>query len=249
MAGASAAAAGPRAYVLRADNTLLAIDIANPTAIGTPIPIVGLNAGDTLVGIDFRPQNGFLVRPRRQQRRGHRAALCDQPSHGPGHADRHDGHVRRGRRHDTVDKSSATSFGFDFIPTTDRIRVVTDAGQNFRINPNTGAFVDGDRAALRLRGRSEHGRAHRRRRHDGRCGGLYEQPAERDHHDALHAGLGDQHAATSRTRPTRHSDGPEDGHVERRDPIDFTSVTGFDILPGVNAAANNAVTGAWATPR
>src|SRR6185369_6087167 len=35
----------------------------------------------------------------------------------------------------------ATSFGVDFNPTVDRIRVVTNAGQNFRINPTTGGIA------------------------------------------------------------------------------------------------------------
>src|SRR5690606_26506795 len=36
-------------------------------------------------------------------------------------------------------------FGFDFNPTVDRIRVVSDKGQNLRLNPNDGmvAAVDG----------------------------------------------------------------------------------------------------------
>jgi Domain of unknown function (DUF4394) len=36
-------------------------------------------------------------------------------------------------------------FGFDFNPTVDRIRVVSDAGQNLRLHPDTGAVaaVDG----------------------------------------------------------------------------------------------------------
>jgi hypothetical protein len=33
-------------------------------------------------------------------------------------------------------------FGFDFNPTVDRIRVVSDRGQNLRLHPDTGAVVD-----------------------------------------------------------------------------------------------------------
>lgn len=38
-----------------------------------------------------------------------------------------------------------TDFGFDFNPVVDRIRIVSNTGQNLRINPITGvlAFVDG----------------------------------------------------------------------------------------------------------
>jgi len=40
---------------------------------------------------------------------------------------------------------SGTAFGFDFNPTVDRIRLVSDSGQDLRLNPNTGAvaFTDG----------------------------------------------------------------------------------------------------------
>jgi Domain of unknown function (DUF4394) len=40
---------------------------------------------------------------------------------------------------------SGSSFGFDFNPTVDRIRVVSNTGQNLRLDPNTGliAVVDG----------------------------------------------------------------------------------------------------------
>ena len=37
----------------------------------------------------------------------------------------------------------ARTFGFDFNPTVDRIRVVGDRGDNFRLHPDTGALVDG----------------------------------------------------------------------------------------------------------
>jgi hypothetical protein len=39
---------------------------------------------------------------------------------------------------------SGTRFGFDFNPTVDRIRIVSDSGQNLRAHPDTGvvAFVD-----------------------------------------------------------------------------------------------------------
>jgi Domain of unknown function (DUF4394) len=36
---------------------------------------------------------------------------------------------------------SGTDFGFDFNPTADRIRVVSNTGQNLRLNPNDGAIA------------------------------------------------------------------------------------------------------------
>ena len=37
-----------------------------------------------------------------------------------------------------------TTFGFDFNPTVDRIRIVSDSGQNLRAHPDTGAIVSVD---------------------------------------------------------------------------------------------------------
>ncbi len=41
---------------------------------------------------------------------------------------------------------SGAAFGFDFNPTVDRIRVVSDTGQNLRLNPDTGAVAGVDTA-------------------------------------------------------------------------------------------------------
>src|SRR5262245_42950672 len=42
------------------NNSLIAFDTAVPGAAAAPVAVTGLNAGDNLVGIDIRPQNGFL---------------------------------------------------------------------------------------------------------------------------------------------------------------------------------------------
>lgn len=39
---------------------------------------------------------------------------------------------------------TGTSFGFDFNPVADRLRLVSDAGENLRLNQTSGAVVDGD---------------------------------------------------------------------------------------------------------
>ena len=41
---------------------------------------------------------------------------------------------------------SGTNFGFDFNPVVDRVRVVSDADQNLRLNPNNGALAATDTA-------------------------------------------------------------------------------------------------------
>jgi 3D (Asp-Asp-Asp) domain-containing protein len=95
----------------------------------TKVDITGLQAGETLVGIDIRPNNGqlFGVGSRNRLYRIDTAT---------------------GRATAVGDRFAASlngmNFGVDFNPTVDRIRVVSDAGQNLRLNPDTGAVVDAD---------------------------------------------------------------------------------------------------------
>ncbi len=97
------------------------------TVIGA---VRGLQPGESLVGIDYRVSRGVLF-----------------------------GLGSSGRLY-TIDAKTAeakavgaaplaialqgTEFGFDFNPTVDRIRIASDAGQNFRAHPDTGVAVDGN---------------------------------------------------------------------------------------------------------
>jgi hypothetical protein len=115
-------------------NTLVRFDSATPGST-TTIPVTGLTAGDTLVGIDFRPAdgrlygvavNGNLARTYRIDRTSGAATLVG------------------GATVSTI--AGATSFGMTFNPATDRIRVVNNLASdgaggnvnNFRLNPNDG---------------------------------------------------------------------------------------------------------------
>src|SRR5688572_3331353 len=48
------------AVLLTTANSLQAFDTDSPEAVGTVIPILGLAAGESIVGIDFRPSTGGL---------------------------------------------------------------------------------------------------------------------------------------------------------------------------------------------
>jgi hypothetical protein len=130
------------AWVLT-NNSLVLIDTANPSAGNAPVMITGLIAGDTLVGIDFRPINGYLYGLGFNSIAGtvqlynvsFRTGVAT-PIGASGTFVAADG--------TTPVPIAGTGLGLDFNPVVDRLRVVNDAGQNFRINPNTGAFVDGD---------------------------------------------------------------------------------------------------------
>jgi hypothetical protein len=117
-----------RAYAL-SGSTLVSFDPAAP-AVGTFIPVTGLTAGQTLVGIDFRPANGVLyglgVNSPANTATLYRISVLTGVATVVGSIGPLAG----------LDLSTASGFGFDFNPVVDRIRVTTDTGENFRINPN-----------------------------------------------------------------------------------------------------------------
>jgi hypothetical protein len=141
--GAREAEAQPYEAVVLTNNSLIVIDTANPGAGGAPVAVTGLNVGDTLVGIDLRPINGYLYGLGHNSGAGtlqlynvsSRTGVAT-PIGATGTFVAADG--------TTPVPMTGTGFGVDFNPVADRLRIVNDAGQNFRINPNTGAFIDGD---------------------------------------------------------------------------------------------------------
>jgi hypothetical protein len=121
LAGLAALAHAETIYALHDGNELVRFDSATP-ATTTAIPVTGLTAGETLVGIDFRPADGTLY-----------------------------GMTDAGRVYSIVTSTGAatlfttssvalagTSFGVDFSPANDRFRVVSDADQDFKIEMATG---------------------------------------------------------------------------------------------------------------
>lgn len=119
-------------------NNLVIFDSASPSAILSALPITG-TGGDTILGIDFRPATGQLYGFGHLGAPGVRLYIID-PVTGtatlvnPLTAD----------PTDTTDPYTdvvGTDFGVDFNPVPDRIRVVTDTGQNLRVDPVTGAVI------------------------------------------------------------------------------------------------------------
>lgn len=118
----------PIAYAVDGSNTLHFI---NPMtgATTTTKPITGLQGGETLYGIDMRPLNGQLYALGTTSRvytinTASGAATAVGAPISPA--------------------LSGGDFGFDFNPTVDRIRIVSNSGQNLRYNPNDNSvLVDG----------------------------------------------------------------------------------------------------------
>ena len=121
---------GVTAGAVTADDRLLTFDTASPgTVTSGPRAIAGLQAGESVLGIDMRPATNQLLAlgsSGRLYRLSTATAAATQ--------------IGSGFSVGLI----GTRFGFDFSPTVDRTRIVSDAEQNFRANPNDGSTVDGD---------------------------------------------------------------------------------------------------------
>jgi len=116
---------------LTSHNRLFLFDSATPGTSFFIIELTGIPAGENLVGLDHRPATGGLY------------ALSDlgrlyliNPATG----------VATQVNSNGVVPISATSYGFAFDPTLDRIRVTADADQNYRLDPDTGSVAGSDTA-------------------------------------------------------------------------------------------------------
>ncbi|MFL6590328.1 MAG: DUF4394 domain-containing protein, partial [Chthoniobacterales bacterium] len=118
----------PTLYAINsANNDLVRFSSVSPGFV-TSVAITGLIGGDTIIGLDFRPATGELF----GLSSGSRLYVIN-PVTGAA--------VQRGSN--GAFTLSGVSFGFDFNPAADRIRVTSDSNQNLRLNPNDGtAAVD-----------------------------------------------------------------------------------------------------------
>lgn len=113
------------AYAVSENSVLLTFDPENNAAIKRT-PIMGLQANENIVGIDFRPATNVLYA------------------------------IGSNSRIYTINTStgiatfvatlsiplSGTSFGVDFNPVPDRIRIISNTGQNLRVNPIDGVTIN-----------------------------------------------------------------------------------------------------------
>ena len=100
-----------------------------------PIPFSGVGAGETIAGIDIRPLTGDLY------------VLTVGASVGRLYMmNTADGSL--GRVGTAEIALTGSSFGFDFNPTVDLIRLVSDADENMRIDPDDGTVVGAGDTAL-----------------------------------------------------------------------------------------------------
>lgn len=117
------------AYGLTVDQRITCFKVNRPAVSETLIGVRNLTAPDTAVlAIDVRPSNGALYAL------GNAGGLYV--------ADLSEGRLDFKAR--VTVPLDGRNFGVDFNPTVDRLRIVSDTGQNLRVNVDTGAAtVDG----------------------------------------------------------------------------------------------------------
>jgi hypothetical protein len=131
---------GRATIVLAVDsaNNLLRFDAASPGSIDSALPITGLVAGDQIVAIAIRPATGDLYGLGVSGAVAHLYVINSLAV-----ATQLGSNIALPQ---SVGAAVGTAWGFAFNPTVDRIRVVNDGRDNFRVNPNNGAVAGVDTA-------------------------------------------------------------------------------------------------------
>lgn len=120
-------------YAVVNGSTLLSFARNAPADTSAPLAITGLQTDEVVLGIDVRPANGLLYALGSTGRLYTVHTATGVATHVNALAA------------DAADATEpfvtlhGTNFGIDFNPVPDRLRVVSDAGQNLRINVDTGA--------------------------------------------------------------------------------------------------------------
>jgi hypothetical protein len=125
-------AAAQQVFGLVDSSRIVTFNASNPTAITSSSTITGLPAGVVLTGIDVRPADNQLYAV---STAGNVYQLTASG-----------GTYTATSTGITSTTPSGSSFGFDFNPTVDRLRLVSDTNQNLRINTSAptgaGTIVD-----------------------------------------------------------------------------------------------------------
>lgn len=119
-------------YGLTSDNGLVVFDATTPGNVTNIGAISGLGAGEFIIGIDFRPLTNQLF----GIGSGNNIYVINT-------ANASASLVSNSPNPFTL---NGTAFGVDFNPSVDRIRLMSDAEQNLRLNPLTGGLAGTDSA-------------------------------------------------------------------------------------------------------
>jgi hypothetical protein len=191
--------------------------------------IGGIQAGDVLVGLDLRPQTGQLYALGFNAVANTTQLYLIDPQSAPNAAT-----ATAAGAPVALTLPGATSFGIDFNPTVDRIRVVTSAGENFRLNPNTGTIVGLD-TAINPVGRVVTSVAYTNNFGQPLIGGATTLYALDAANDTLSIQDSPNGGTQTHVLPITFNGAP----------LDFTAVSGFDIPGNLRVTTSNAIATGW----
>ncbi len=138
------AVTGKMVYALQG-SSLISFDSDNPKFIRSSMAITGISAGQSIVGIDFRPKNGVLYAL------GYNMTTMEYQLYT----------ISTSTAAATAVNATATAINlgstgmvaFDFNPVADRIRLTSRAnGMNYRLNPDNGAIAATDTTVMYISG-------------------------------------------------------------------------------------------------
>lgn len=129
------ALSGVEAYGLTGLGNLITFDTDNPKIVRSLVKLSGITAGQTVLGMDFRPATGTLY-----------ALGYDRPfsQYQLYTVDVNTGVATAVNATPIGIELDTAIAGFDFNPVADRIRVVGAGKENYRINPDNGFLVGVD---------------------------------------------------------------------------------------------------------
>lgn len=120
-------------------NKLDKFSTSYPEKVMSSSQITGMQDGEKILGIDFRPATGQLYGLGSNSR-----LYVINPASGAATLVAPLTTMPAGTTTPVSLSLSGTSFGFDFNPAVDRIRIISNTGQNLRAHPTTGVtIVDG----------------------------------------------------------------------------------------------------------
>ena len=118
---------------LTTTDSLVTFDSATPGTLISNVAVTGLTAGDDIVGIDYRPATGGLFGVTKGVGGAGRVYTLNAAT---GVA------TKVGMA--SFGNLTGTSFGIDFNPIPDRIRIIGNDGQSLRVNPADGTLSGTD---------------------------------------------------------------------------------------------------------
>ena len=118
-------------WAVTANHELIHFNAGQPGKLLSSRPLQGLSEGEVIVGIDYRVARGVLYALSSAGRLYTLDTVQARLNWVPA---------------PLLSLSPQQAHGFDFNPTVDRIRVISEDGRNMRVHPDTGALVDGDPA-------------------------------------------------------------------------------------------------------